>query len=238
MSVKDQFQWQPLLSLGRRIGRAIILTFAILFAIQLGTAVLGIPRWLTSWLYCADHASLNIQALYQNLQPHYVVLLGDRIPSGEGLMRAYYTGEFGRNRHGIEYIISMPASDSPEIRDPGRIRDELIRRGIDQSNIIFESRGRDTREQALRVRDLVVKNGLSSPILIVTSPTHARRALLCFKKVGFKQVSVMSAFDTGDAVDLGPSIFLRYTLWGTLSLQPELARELIAIAFYWLHGWV
>jgi uncharacterized SAM-binding protein YcdF (DUF218 family) len=151
---------------------------------------------------------------------------------------AYYAAEVGQNHTGITYIIAMPTDDDPDYSGPGRIRKELVLRGIPASDILFESRGLDTHQQTVFVREMLGNNELDQPLLVVTSPPHVRRAVLCFRKKGFTQVMGLAAKDTLCEVDLGGWVFLRYTLWCRLEWEPTIVRELTALALYKLRGWI
>ena len=170
--------------------------------------------------------------------PRYVVVLGHDIPSQAGLICAYYAAESGRDRPGITYVIAMPTDDNPDSSSPGRIRDELVLRGIPRSSILFESAGLDTHQQAVFVRKMLADDALTQPLLLVTSPSHMRRALLCFRKQGFTRLMPLPTHDISSQVDLGPWVFFRYTFWARLEWQATIARELTALVVYKLRGWI
>ena len=91
-------------------------------------------------------------------------------------------------------------------------------------------------------------------ILLVTSPEHLYRAVLCFKKVGFLKVDGLPAFEKDIETDLsfnsgllggkryvpdvGDNVILRYKFWNYLEYELELLREYVAICYYWLMGWI
>lgn len=212
------------------IGRKAIITLAALFVLQVVLASSPIPDWIMEWLSYGD--------VEPEHQPRYVVVLGHDIPSQAGLINAYYAAEVGQNHTGITYIIAMPTDDDPDDSGPGRIREELVLRGIPASDILLESRGLDTHQQAVFVREMLGDNELNQPLLVVTSPPHMRRAVLCFRKQGFTQVMSLAAKDTFSKVDLGRWVFLRYTFWCRLEWEPTIVRELTALAVYKVRGWI
>ena len=216
--------------LGRRLWRVAVVTLATLFVLQIGVASCPLPEWVMEWLSCKDIKPAE--------QPRYVVLMGGSIPSQAGLIRAYYAAEFGRGRTGITHIISIPANEDPSESGPDRVRDELVLRGIPASEILFESRASDTYEEAVFIRDMLGDGALAEPLLIVTSPSHMRRAFLCFRKQGFRNVTCLPAEDTFYEVDIGGWGFFRYTFWYRLGSQAGIARELVAMAVYKLRGWI
>ncbi|MCX6287726.1 MAG: YdcF family protein [Bacteroidetes bacterium] len=91
-------------------------------------------------------------------------------------------------------------------------------------------------------------------ILIVTSPEHLRRAVLTFRKAGFLKVDGIPAFE--EAIesditfmgkrlggrlwvpDIGNNITLRYQFWTQLRYEELLLRELFALGYYKLKGWI
>jgi len=91
-------------------------------------------------------------------------------------------------------------------------------------------------------------------ILIVTSPEHLRRAVLTFKKAGFVRVDGLPAFEEaiesditfmGKSLggrlwvpDIGNNITLRYEFWTQLHYEELLLRELFALGYYKLKGWI
>ena len=214
----------------RRLGRMAVIASAALFALQMVVASCRIPEWFMEWLSCSGMEAEH--------EPRHVVVLGHDIPSQAGLICAYYAAESGRGRTGITYIIAMPTNDDPDDSSPGRIRDELVLRGIPRSDILFETKGLDTHHQAVGVRETIGDDALTQPLLLVTSPSHMRRALLCFRKQGFTRMTCLPAYDSSSQIDLGPWVFFRYTFWARLEWQATIGRELTALVVYKLRGWI
>jgi uncharacterized SAM-binding protein YcdF (DUF218 family) len=210
--------------------RVTVIAFAAMFVFQVLLASSPIPEKFVEWLSCDD---MEIEKA-----PRYVVVLAHDIPTEAGLMCAYYAGLFSQDYTGITYVIAMPTDEDPESSSPGRIRDELVLRGAPASDIRFESKGLNTYQQAYFVREMLGEEGLDQPIAVVTSPTHCRRAVLCFRKLGFTDVVGRPAENMHTAVDLGPWVFFRYTFWSRLEWQATIARELTAMALYKLRGWI
>ena len=230
MTRQDNTRVRSARSIIRRLRRVCVIAFAVLFVLQMLVASCPIPEWLMEWLSCNGTEAEN--------DPRYVVVLGHDIPSRAGLICAYYAAESGRDRTGITYIIAMPTDNDPDISSPGRIRDELVLRGIPISDILFESAGLDTHQQAVFVRKMLADDALSQPLLLVTSPSHMRRALLCFRKQGFTRVMSLPTYDVSSQIDPGPWVFFRYTFWARLEWQATIARELTALVVYKLRGWI
>lgn len=230
MTQQDDGPSIPTRRLGRFLWRGAVVALAALFVVQIAIAACPLSEWAMDWLSCQDISPAE--------QPRYVILLGGSIPSRAGLIRAYYAAEFGRDRTGITHIISMPSSEDPSERGPDLVRDELVLRGIPASDILFENRAADTYEEAVFIRHMLGDDALSEPLLIVTSPSHMRRAFLCFRKQGFSHVTCLPAEDTFYDVDIGGWGFFRYTFWYRLGSQAEIARELLAMTVYRLRGWI
>ena len=167
-----------------------------------------------------------------------VVLGGGGIPSESGLIRCWYAAQAGRTMTNALLVVCLPSDVDPETSSTGLMRDELVMRGIEPERILLEYRGRDTHEQAVFTAALLGDECLDDPILVVTSDYHMRRSLMSFRKAGFREVSGMAAFRVGVEADLGGKILLRYSFWQHLESQAFMARELCALAWYKLRGWL
>lgn len=62
------------------------------------------------------------------------------------------------------------------------MRAQALKEGVPEKNILLETRSLDTGEDALFTKEIILKKGFRS-ILLVTSPYHSRRALMIFRKV-------------------------------------------------------
>ena len=118
----------------------------------------------------------------------------------------------------------------------------------------------DTRYSVLDTRYSVLDTGSSSldprpsSLLLITSPEHLYRAVLTFEKAGFEHVDGLPAFasDVESDIsfsarrlggrkwlpDIGDSITLRYQFWTQLHYELLILREWMAIAYYWINGWL
>ena len=203
-----------------------------LLLLQVIGGFVGVPPRLLEWFFTADETPLVGT-------PRYVVVLGGGgIPSESGLMRTYYAAHYGAGKTGIAFIVSLPADRDPATSSVGRMRDELVLRGVPADAVQMEYRALNTHAQAVNVRQMLGDAALKEPILIVTSPTHARRALLCFRKQGFTRATCLPAHNVSFEADPGRFVKARYSFWSNLELQIELTRESCAMAFYRLRGWI
>jgi len=202
---------------------------AAVFVVQCIMALTGPPRALVDWLTC------------ENLKPQetprtIVVLGGGGIPSTSSLIRLYYAAEYGRNMTGTTFVVSLPSNIDPERASVGRMRDELVMRGIPASRIRMETRGLGTRDEAVKVRELLGEATIHEPVVVVSSEFHLRRAVLAFRRAGFSNVRGLYADNIGAEADFRFA-GLRYGVWNNLSRQAAIMRELIALAVYKVCGW-
>lgn len=214
-------------------GRVIVYAFACAFAIQVLVGFLGLPAWFV--------ARFSWDSMELATQPRFVVVLGGGgIPSESGLIRTYYAAEIGRTMTGTTFVVSLPCDGDPETNSVGRMRDELVLRGIPSNTILLEHTSFNTHEQAVNIGSMLGKKALEAPVLLVTSPFHVKRALYCFRKQGFTQIATISAMDTGAEAELGPDslIELRYVFWANLESMLDYIREAAAMLYYRLNGWI
>jgi uncharacterized SAM-binding protein YcdF (DUF218 family) len=201
------------------------------FLLQLASAIIGPPKRLVEWL--------NATELEPQEPPRYIVVLGGGgIPSPSSLQRTYYAARFGRGLTNATFIVSLPADKDPAANSVGRMRDELVLRGIPANTILMETRGRNTHEQAVNVARLLGPDALRAPVLIVTSSFHMRRAVLLFRKAGFTRVSALVAYSVEAEADMGPFTWLRYGIWSHGETELRILRELISLATCKLRGWI
>lgn len=215
----------------RRAARALMVLPALILGLILAMSIFGIPASIHRWFATAD---IRLAAPARTI----VVLGGGGIPSETGLMRTYTAAALRTEHPAARYICALPADADPETSSVGRMRDELVLRGVPREAVTLEYRARNTREQAAAVRALLGETALGDPLLLVTSPDHARRALLCFRRAGFAQVACAPAVATSAEADMGPHVFARYGFWNLLECQVHYARELTALAWYKLRGWI
>ncbi len=211
--------------------RRFVWTAALLFVLQLIFAIVGLPRPLCDWLHAKDLQPIET--------PHTIVVLGGGgVPSASTLLRLYYAAEFGRGLTGVTFVVSLPADEKPDEASVGRMRNELVTRGIPASQIRMETRGLSTRHQAVNIGSLLGDKARQKPIVVVTSGYHIRRAVLAFRAAGFTNVRGLLAANVEAEADFGWFTGLRYGVWNNWAQEAELMRELIVLMFYKLHGWV
>jgi uncharacterized SAM-binding protein YcdF (DUF218 family) len=215
----------------RRMGHGAVRLMAGLFALQILFVIIGPPQFLVDWLRGVNEPMRG--------NPAYVVVLGGGgIPSDTSLLRCYYAADYGRSLTGTVFVVALPADENPEQNSVGRMRDEIVMRGIPSATIRMETRGRQTHEQAVNIRALLGDEALGQALVIVTSGFHMRRSILSFRKAGFTAVYALTASNVGAEADPGAFAWLRYGIWKHWALEAEICRELVALTTYKLRGWI
>jgi uncharacterized SAM-binding protein YcdF (DUF218 family) len=228
-----------------RIVRNLMAGIGIFF---LGCIILALteqPYWGYHWLGTSKSEL--------TWKPEVIVVLGGGgMPSQSNLMRGWFAGKAAESFPEATVVIAMPGNISDSLSTPQMMKNELILRGVNHTKIVFEYDGTNTRAQALNCKNLVK---MQTPVLLITSPEHMRRAVLCFHKAGFEKVNGLPAFENALEADLkfeddklggnktlmpdvGESINARYQLWNHLKYEILIAREIVALGYYRLRGWI
>lgn len=228
--------------------RKFLIGLGILFFSALVLSFTTLPFWGYYWLGTCESTITG--------KPDYIVMLGGGgMPSESNLMRAYYTFKAAQQSPKSRIVISLPGNIADSTSAARLVAAELISKGIDPQRILYEDIGTNTRQEALCVNKLNHGELVGKSILLVTSPEHMCRAILTFRKVGFTRISALPAFESALEADLifkddelggrkipvpniGGSITVRYQFWNHLKYEILIAREVTALCYYWLRGWV
>jgi uncharacterized SAM-binding protein YcdF (DUF218 family) len=228
-----------------RILRNIASAFGFFFLLCVVLALTEKPFWCYYWLGTSKSE--------MKWKPEVIVVLGGGgMPSQSNLMRGWYAASAAKSFPKAKVILSMPGDISDSLSTPRLMKKELILRKVSAENISFENKGTNTRAQALNCVDII---NLNTSVLLITSPEHMRRAVLCFRKAGFQKVNGLPAFENALEADLkfdddklggnktlvpdvGENINARYQLWNHLKYEILIAREITALAYYRLRGWI
>jgi len=194
-----------------------------------------------------------------------VILGGGGMPSETGLMRCWYGAKAANYFYRANIIVALPGDTTDSLSSVCQMRDELVVRGIAKSRVSFEPFGTNTRAQAMnlasrpsascQVSSIKCKvQSVKTSILIITSPEHLYRAVLTFRKAGFRRVDGMPAFEaaieSGLAFDdrllggrrwmpgIGNNLTVRYEFWTQLHYEELVIREWMAVVYYKLKGWI
>jgi uncharacterized SAM-binding protein YcdF (DUF218 family) len=114
------------------------------------------------------------------------------------------------------------------------IADLLMDMGVPKGRIILESISQSTREQAQQLSPLLRRYEIDRFIL-VTSPLHMHRSLAVFRANGMKPIPGPSALPTDIFLDSNQVIL---PSWVALDASQAAMREFMALAYYWVRGWL
>lgn len=228
-----------------RILRNLAVGFGIFFLVCVLLALTEQPYWGYHWL--------GTSKAEMKWKPEVIVVLGGGgMPSQSNLMRGWYAAKAAKSFPGSKVILAMPGDIADSLSTPVLMKNELAVRGVQPGFIGFETVGTNTRAQALNCAKLL---DVKTSVLLVTSPEHMRRSVLCFQKAGFEKVNGLPAFENALEADLkfeddklggnktlvpdvGENINARYQLWNHLKYEILIAREITALAYYRLRGWI
>jgi len=228
--------------------RSVFLAFGILFFVLLVLSFTTLPYWGYYWLGTSKSKIAE--------KPDYIVLLGGGgMPSESNLMRAFFVFKAAKEFPESHIVIATPG-DTADLKSTARlVAAELISKGINPQRILYEQTGTNTRMEALSLQKFDAGQIAQKSVLLVTSPEHMRRSVLVFRKVGFTRISALPAFENALEADLvfkddelggnkkfipniGSSISLRYQFWNHLKYEILIAREMVALGYYKLRGWI
>ena len=229
------------------IVRSVLIILGILFLSLIIYAFTSGPFW--------KYYHLGTRNIHFSFSPDCIVLMsGAGMPSESNLIRSYYAAGIANEYPAATLIIALPGDTSDKSSAISQMVDEMLLRGIETKRTLCEPEGLNTRAQALNIYALLSDSAKETRIVIVTSPDHMRRSLLCFRKVGFENIGGCPAFEyaietdmTAIKDDLGGnryipyvnrSISLRYRFWSHLKYEVLIIREYVALAYYKLKGWI
>jgi uncharacterized SAM-binding protein YcdF (DUF218 family)/glycosyltransferase involved in cell wall biosynthesis len=119
------------------------------------------------------------------------------------------------------YVYSFPEADV--------MRSLAVQQGVPADAILLEQRSTNTHENVTFTGDILRQHGWRS-VLLVSSPYHMRRALLAWRKVA-PDIRVVPAPPP-------KSQFYDHTRGASLEQVRAIAHEYLAIAGYWIRGWL
>ncbi|MDD4746982.1 MAG: ElyC/SanA/YdcF family protein [Salinivirgaceae bacterium] len=214
-----------------------LMVFGIIFMFLLILGFTEQPFWAFYRLSCTGD--------YNEIVPTKIVMMGaDGMPSEKNLIRCYYTSINANKYPNAKIIIALPQLD-PQQYDIhlNEIVNELVIRGVDRSRIEFETEGSNT---FLQVKNICLKLDPSDSIMVITSPEHMKRTLLCFSKNRFTNIAGVASFGAdinpnilhknSDSIDMIQSLDLRYNIWTQYQYEITVLREYAAILYYKIKG--
>jgi uncharacterized SAM-binding protein YcdF (DUF218 family) len=237
-----QQRMKKVLLISRRIINCFIYSCGVIFLLLSVSAFTRIPFDVQLWLGTSESK--------YSFTPDYIVMMGaGGMPEGENLIRLFYTLQTAEAFPQANLIIAQ----SLDTAVSNYMAAELIHHGVDSYRIFVENHGTNTRSQALAVSEDFA-DALDKNVLIISSPLHMRRVVKVFRKIGFKNVGGEPCFSQSVFPDLSydhkkiggkryvpdvsTSLKLRYNFWNYFSLQIGCLRELCALFYYKLNGWI
>jgi len=136
-------------------------------------------------------------------------------------VEVYKAGLASRMIFSTGYLYSFPEAES--------MRSLAVQQGVPAGAILLEQRATDTHQNVVFTRDLLRERGWRS-VILVSSPYHMRRALLAWRKEA-PEVRVIPTPPPR-------SQFYDHARGASLEQLRGIAHEYLAIAWYWLRGWV
>jgi uncharacterized SAM-binding protein YcdF (DUF218 family) len=126
----------------------------------------------------------------------------------------------------------IPIPESQLKPESEMLRDLLVTAGVPADRILQESESRTTRDEAQLLKLILSSRGVERFVL-VTSPTHMRRATAIFQAEGLHPIPSISQLYSDDIVH--PSLFLPTS--GSRYLSDVAIYDYAASIYYWLRGW-
>jgi uncharacterized SAM-binding protein YcdF (DUF218 family) len=114
------------------------------------------------------------------------------------------------------------------------MHDALVDLGIPPDRILLEKGSANTHDQAVNLRPLFKANNIKRFVL-VTSPTHMRRAYLTFVHSGYDPVPA-AALEHSQSIDTFNDALIPNL--GALDASRNVMRELLGLFYYLLRGWI
>lgn len=228
--------------------RALFVVAGILFLAILILSFTTLPYWAYYWLGTSQSKISG--------KPDYIVLLGGGgMPSESSLMRTFYVHRAAVESPESRIVVSIPGVPDDSLSTARLVAAELVLKGISPERILYEQTATNTRSEAIQLQHFNQEILTDKSILLVTSPEHMRRAVLVFKKAGFTKVSALPTFENAIEADLffeddklggnkllvpdiGDNTAVRYQFWNHLKYEILIAREMAALAYYKLRGWI
>lgn len=133
-------------------------------------------------------------------------------------------------------VASGGPGNDPKTPESEPLRAALVSLGVPAEQILSESRSSDTHEQAILLKPVLRDHGIDRFVL-VTSPTHMRRAMLAFEAVGLDPIASIAPdrSDTADSQHQMPALVPNI---GSLQRSVVAGREIMGLIYYWVRGWI
>lgn len=157
------------------------------------------------------------------------------VPNHTASLRALEAARVSRLLGGPLVVVS--GGDSAACPDcapeASALRDALINLGVSPQRVVLDSDSLNTRAHALNLIRILSARGISNFVL-VTSPTHMRRALSAFRAVGADPIPSLAASPLDDK--RGWHVF--WPSSEALLLVEQAIYDYFGLAYYWIRGWL
>lgn len=156
--------------------------------------------------------------------------------------RVLYGAKLWREGYAPYLVLSGGRVDStPGTSEAADMADIAQAMGVPSAAILLEPNSRTTYENAQFTAELLEKNALRGPFLLVTSAWHMPRSLGIFRHVGLEVIPAPTDFRANATTVLaGPAAIPFYLLpdaeW--LRLTTMILKEYFGLGVYWLRGWL
>lgn len=133
------------------------------------------------------------------------------------------------------WIISSGGLVDPEDRDEPSgltMRDELVRLKVPASRVLVETKSRNTRDEAVIVRDMLKALDVDH-VVLVTSDIHMRRSLGTFRAEGIDAIPAIARQPFED-IPVGGWVIPSE---GGLDEAGAVWHEILGLVYYFARGW-
>ncbi len=150
-------------------------------------------------------------------------------------LRALETARLFDLLHGPLVIASggVTEHDAAAAPESAALQHALLDLGVRPDRILLESRSKNTRDEAVIIKDMLSARGLTTFVL-VTSPLHMRRSMMTFEREGLHPIPSPSPLVPERSTPRNP--LLPSDLW--LNVADGVLYEWMARAYYWWKGWL
>lgn len=201
-------------------------------ALKALSTAFGLLTLIVLFTPCANVLS-HLLVAAESLDPSdvIVVLGGGTTPDGSlsetSLRRVWYGVRLFKRGYAPLLLFSTGVTEPGSVTEAKRMAETALDMGVPPSVILLEERSTRTAENAIEVVRILRAKQYDS-VLLVTHPTHMRRASAAFRRAG---VVVRPAPTDGNEVDAGSPA-------GRGMLFFKVIYEYAAWTLYWWKGWV
>ncbi len=209
--------------------------------------LIGIYIFSNSFFFDECMRAWEIKALPEKCVNNYdyAIVLGGMMTYDPELQRINFNSGIDRllqtidlyKKEKVKKIIITGGSGSiidKELTEADKLYNYLIRIGIPSEDLFFEAASKNTRENAVNVKQNFGNKISNSRILLVTSAYHLRRAEACFSKVGIKTTGFATNRFAGKRKFFIDHLFLPSA--ETITAWEYLIKEIVGYAVYKIRG--